>query len=47
MNDLTSHLLLYGNLAQGGTILASMAEIYADWKAHSCTKPLLVQRIFR
>ena len=29
MNDLTSHLLLYGNLAQGGTILASMAEIYA------------------
>lgn len=47
MNDLTSHLLLYGNLAQGGTILASLAEIYADWKAHSCTKPLLVQRIFR
>ena len=45
MDQLTSRLLLYGDLG-GGSILEELAAVFSDWKKGACPKASLVRRTY-
>ena len=45
MDQLTSRLLLYGDLG-GGSILEELAAVFSDWKKGACPKAALVRRTY-
>lgn len=45
MNQLTSRLLLYGDLG-GDSILEELSRVFADWKEGGCPKAVLVRRCY-